>query len=116
MNMTLIETRQPSTGYGDYDSDYSDQMNNEDIMEVVEKIWGKKIKSASIRPKITSKIWLKTRSKNSEFGRKLLSKFGRKTENSAENFFRNSVEKLGIRPKITFEIRSKIRSKNSELV
>ncbi|CBY41319.1 unnamed protein product [Oikopleura dioica] len=38
MNMTLIETRQPSTGYGDYDSDYSDQMNNEDIMEVVEKI------------------------------------------------------------------------------
>ena len=36
MNMTLIETIQPSTGYGDYDSDYSDECNNDDIMQVVQ--------------------------------------------------------------------------------
>ena len=36
MNMTLIETIQPSTGYEDYDSDYSDECNNDDIMQVVQ--------------------------------------------------------------------------------
>ena len=36
MNMTLVDTsRHSQVDYEDYDSDYSDQMNNDDIMQVV---------------------------------------------------------------------------------
>ena len=36
MNMTLVDTsRHSQADYEDYDSDYSDQMNNDDIMQVV---------------------------------------------------------------------------------